>query len=61
VLETTATLVRHFWKAITGKDATETETSVEVLDVEEGQLGEREAKRALASMVSADPEQEGAA
>jgi hypothetical protein len=58
VLKITTSTVRSFWKSATEKDATEKEVqsllalmSVEVLDIEEGQLAEREAKRTLASMI----------
>jgi len=68
VLQTTVTVVRHFWKAAGGEEATDAQVhsllslmSIEVLDVEEGQLAEREAKRTLGTMIIADVEQEGAA
>ena len=68
VLDTTASLVRHFWKSAIGKDATNQEVhsvlallSVEMLDVEEGQHSEREAKRTLGSTIIVEADQEGAA
>ena len=60
--------VRTRWEAVTGHTPSEGEVlsvlsllSVEVLDVEPGGLGEREAIRTLSTVVIEDPSLEGAA
>ena len=68
VVATTAKVVRARWLAATGRAATEAEIlsvlallSVETIDVDAGQQGEREAIRSLRTVVIEDPSQEGAA
>jgi hypothetical protein len=68
VLDTTAKLIRARWLATTGRAVTELEVlsvlallSVETIDVDSGQQGEREAIRTLRTVVIEDPNQEGAA
>jgi tetratricopeptide (TPR) repeat protein len=68
VLTTTIATVRHYWKLAAGDQATEQDIhnllsliSVQVLDVEAGEVAEREALRTLGTQVVMDREQEGAA
>jgi hypothetical protein len=68
VLKKTGAIVRSVWQSATGHAPTDDEVrsvlsllSVEVLDVEEGELGEREAMRTLSSTVIEDAHQGGAA
>jgi tetratricopeptide (TPR) repeat protein/transcription elongation GreA/GreB family factor len=68
VLATTIATAMSYWSRATGADATEEDIqklfsliSIEVLDVETGQIGEREAVRILGTQVIVDRQQEGAA
>ena len=68
VLKVTIATIRTQWLAATGQTASDVEVhsvlsllSVESIDVEPGQQGEREAIRTLATVVIDDPTQQGAA
>jgi tetratricopeptide (TPR) repeat protein len=68
VLSATIATAKHYWKVATGEDVTEPDIhkllsimSVEILDVETGELGEREAIRTLGTQIVLDRQHEGAA
>lgn len=68
ILKVTETTVRNRWEAVTGNPSNEGEVlsvlsllSVEVLDVEPGGQGEREAIRTLSTVIIEKPSLEGAA
>lgn len=68
VLEGTIATATSYWKRATGADATEQDIqnllslmSIQVLDVEAGEIGEREAVRTLGTQVIVDRQHEGAA
>ena len=68
VLEATIATAMSYWKRATVADATEQDIqnllsliSIQVLDVEAGEIGEREAVRTLGTQVIVDRQQEGAA